>query len=500
MDDTIICETKVDSFLATTSVKPMISEKKRYTQKELQERGKELDKALDKPMPENFFESNIESNLSTSISKEEDEKMETEVETLKGAHYAKDMLEEIRICKKSDQALYDLAGLLYLLSYEKIYDSVSGAALFFRVLRNLEDSEIEIGYQGESLEEESRELYRKMDKIREKYSEVIPDIDSYLENVSASNIDEYLFKSHFIDKNGNSIRWYDQPYNLIESLIASDSIKWLKELLLSSLESERRLEILDEIITSNKINLEVLVDDSNYPDSVYPAVWDNEIYEENKKKSIDRINGLIKSWAEQRTIDNEYEMLRDMRLDNLKFLQISGMIDFVRDIRYTSEYGNVTVPAQICVRQDGIYYFDSFYDTESYKNLPDEIRQNTDKYLIHNIVAMSSKLEKLIQLKNFELTDRNVQEIISALGSCDEVYEWEFRKIYEAIEKKATTPKEYRKAQQIIKQIQDALDPEKLKEVRQALATRFFNMVDSLQEQVPGKMKIKDIPFQVKKN
>ena len=506
MDDAITCVTEADTFLATTKVKPMGSESRKYTQQELKKIGEELDKALERPMPENFFESNRENVLESSISKEGERKMEEDaktleskdaLETVRGAHYAKDMLEEIRVWKKNVQALYDLAGLLYILKYENMCNNISGAALFFRVLNNLQDPKITVGYSGESLVDKSCSLSKQMDQIRERYSEIIPDIDSYLKDVTAINIDEYLFNSCITDGTGNIIRWYDKPYNLVGSLIESHSIKWLKELLSSNIGSGYRFWMLDDIIKSNKVWLKELVDDNNYPDSVYHAFYDHETNEENKKKSNDRINDLIKSWAEQRTIDNKYEMVRDMRVDNLDFLQKSGMIDFVKDVTYCSNYGTLAVPAQIYARKDGIYYFGSFYDTESYKSF-NGIRQNTDKYLIHNIVRTGEELDRLIQLKNFKLTDENVQEIISALSCCDKVYEWELKKIYEAIEKKATTPKEYRKVKQIIKQIQDALDPEKLKEGRQALVTRLFNMGDSLNAQVPGKMKIKDIQFQVK--
>ena len=67
MDDTIACKTEADTFLASTPVKPMRVEKRKYTQKELEKQGEELDKALDNPMPENFFESGGENTLASSI-------------------------------------------------------------------------------------------------------------------------------------------------------------------------------------------------------------------------------------------------------------------------------------------------------------------------------------------------------------------------------------------------------------------------------------------------
>lgn len=475
MDEPITCETEVDTFLATTPVKPQGSEKRKYTEQELKEMGDKLDSALETPMPEGFFAPSSD------------------------AFFGPEINEKIGVWQKNAQALLDMAGLLYILKTGEA-GKVGGAALFVRVLKNLQDSEITVGYKGESLHKKNSELYKEIDAIAEQYSEVVPDVSIYFKNVRTLNIDEYLFNSYIIDEQGNAIRWYDEPYNLIDSLIASGSIKWMRELLLSDIKSGCRLVMLDEIIQSNKVKFWNLVDDSNCPDSVYPAVWDNEAYEENKKQSIDKMIDLIKMWAKKTVLTNDkkYKMLKDMSFENLKFLQTMGIIDFVQDITYTSEYGIVAVPVQIYARsRNGVYEFGSFYDTESYQKLPADIKQNSDRYLIHGVIE-ENEPDRLILQKNFPITDENVQEIISALSSqSDGVYEWQLKAVCDAIEKKSTTPKDYRKAKQYIKQIWDSLDPEKRKQQRQELVVRLFNMSESLQEQVPGKMKIKDISFQV---
>lgn len=475
MDEPITCETEADTFLATTPVKPQGSEKRKYTEQELKEMGDKLDSALETPMPEGFFAPSSD------------------------AFFGPEINEKIEVWQKNAQALLDIVGLLYILKTGGA-GTVGGDALFVRVLQNLQDSEITVGYKGESLHKKNGELYKEIDAIAEQYSEVVPDVSIYFKNVRSLNIDEYLFNSRMIDEQGNAIRWYDEPYNLIASLIASGSIKWMRELLLSNIDSECRLVMLDEIIKSNKVNFWDLVADSDYPDSVYPAAWDNEAYEENKKQSIDQMMDLIKMWAKKNVLtdDNKYEMLMNMKFENLKFLQTEGIIDFVRDITYTSEYGEVAVPVQIYARsRNGVYEFGPFYDTESYQKLPENIKQNTDRYLIHGVIE-ENEPDRLISRKNFPITDENVQAIISALSSLsDGVYEWQLKAVCNAIEKRATTPKEYRRVKQYIKQIWDSLDPSKLEQQRQELVVRLFNMHKSLEEQVPGKMKIKDIKFKV---
>ncbi len=502
MDKSITCNTEVDTFLATSFVKPMDTEKPRKTVKEMKKLGEELETALDAPMPDDFFDSakeevNIENSASTSLT--EDEKIKCELK------------EKIRVWEKNRQAFLDLAGLLCVLK-TNIGSGISGAALFFRVLNNLQDPEITVEYKGDSLLEEYNKLHKEINTMANQYSKVIPEVERYFEHVRSMDADGYLYDygSCFLDEDGNTIHWYRETYNLLESLIKAGQIKWIRELLSSNINSERRLAMLDDIIKNNEVSLNSLVEDSNWPDSIYPEVqvledrvWVLEDEESIKEEKINIINDLIKMWAKEMVPmdENKYQMVRDMKFENLKFLQENGIIDFVHDITYSSSYGTVAVPAQIyCKNRHGIYNFASFYDTESYQKLPQEIKQNTDRCLIDCIIGDNlSEIDRLIQRKNFPITDENVQEIIKALSSNqDAVYQWNINKICEEIEKKSKTPKEYRKAKQYTGQIRDALDPEKLEQQRQELVRRLMNMNESLQEQVPGKMKIKDIKFQVK--
>jgi len=409
-----------------------------------------------------------------------------------------ELKDKIRIWQKNEQALMDMSGLLYILR-TNISSGISGAALFFRVLNNLQDPEITIGYKGKSLYSELQRLNKEIDALATEYSEILSDANKYFKSIRSMNIDGYFYdyRSRLLDENENQIRWYENSYSLIESLIKADQIKWIRELLSSNISSNCRVVMLDEIIRSNAISLNALVADRNYPDSIYPAVWALADEEEEKKKLIETVNELFKMWV-QSTVkgDVEYEIVKALTMENLKFLQTNGWLDFVSDLTYNSRLGTVATPAQIyCKNKDGIYHFGTFYDTESYQKLSPEIKKRTDKFLIHHIVKYEcAEVDRLIGLKNFKVTDENIQEIILALSEY-QVCEWQIKKICDAIEKKATTPKEYRKFQQYIQKIRNALDPEELARQRQELVLRLRNMKESLEEQVPGKMKIKDIRF-----
>lgn len=447
---------------------------------------------MDKLTTSDLFDDDMTDSkiLLSSMSQDEKEKIEREIK------------ETIRIWEKNRQALFDLAGLLYILKTNK-YESITSASLFYRVLNNLEDPEITISYKGESLLKTNRELSSGVEQLSKQYSEVIPEAKDYFRKVRSKNIDGYLFNSYVVDNNGNNIHWYDKPYNLINSLISTNQIKWIKELLASNIKIPCRLEMLDRIIKSNKIMLENLVNENgDNPDSIYPEIWDRDDSEEIKSKMIDTINDLIKTWEKVKVLgeEDEYLIVRGMDKKNLAFFQKNNIIDFVKDLSYASEYGTLAVPAVISNKKDGIYYIGDFYDTESYQKLSPGIKHNTDRFLIHNIVENScSDIDILIKLKNFKITDENISEIIQTLSSSDyKPSDWLIDKICRAIEKKSQTPKEYRRAKQYTAQIRDSFDPQKLEQQRGELVLRLMNMNESLQEQVPGKMKIKNLNFKVK--
>lgn len=429
-------------------------------------------------------------NLPLSMSQEEKVKIKREIK------------EKIRIWEKNRQALFDLAGLLYILKTNK-NESVTSAGLFYRVLNNLEDPEITISYEGVSLLKTNRELSREIEQLAKQYSDVLPEVKKYFRKVRSKNIDGHLFNSYVVDENGNNTHWYDKPYNLIDSLISTNQIKWMKELLVSTIESNCRVEMLDRVIKSDKIDLNRLMNDENYfPDSIYPEIWDNDDYRDAKRNLKDIINELMFLWVYVKVFDDteENKIARRIVSNNLAFLQKNNIIDFVKELSYNTDYGIVAVPAAILMKKDGIYYIGDFYDTESYQKLSPRIRKNTDKFLIHNIIERScTDIDVLIKLKNFKVTDENIQEIIQALSNRhDNVPDWLIDKICRAIEKKPQTPKEYRKAKQYTAQIRDSFDSQKLEQQREELLLRLMNMNESLQEQVPGKKKIKDLHFRIK--
>ncbi|MDE5587079.1 MAG: hypothetical protein K2I72_01755, partial [Bacilli bacterium] len=376
---------------------------------------------------------------------------------------------------------------------------ISSAALFYRVLNNMKDPEIIVRWSGESLLDEYRKLHREIDVIAEQCPEAVSVENGYFKELRSMNIDGYMLESYITDEHGSLEKWYDQPYNLIVSLAASGKIKWIRELLTSDILTGK-LEMFDDFVKNTKIEFTSLVNESDYPDSIYPELHMIDDVEEKKKESIDKIKNLIKLWVGTTVTDKEiqYKLANEMSMENLEFVQKNGIVDFTRDLTYRSGFGDVAAPAHIYCRDNGKYYFGSFYDTESYRELSEEIRQNTDKFLIHNIIKTEChELDRLIKLQNFKVTDENVREIISAIISNYDEAQYHINRICEAIEKKATTPKEYRKAKQYTQQIRDALDPEKLEQQRQAFLTHLINMNENLQGKVPGGVKIKEIQFQL---
>lgn len=410
---------------------------------------------------------------------------------------------DIRVWRKNEQAFCDLAGLVYELKTKGCAD-ISSATLFYRVLNNLEDPEIWsdwIEYKGESLYKLYGRLLDRIYSLEKCYSEVSPESSTYFKKIRSKNIGKYLFDSRIVDKNRKLIHWYDAPYNVVTLL--KDNASWIRELLISKIPKETRIHMLDDIIKSDQVSLDSLVADSGYPDSVCPVVCrkiDDE--EEEKKESIKKVIELFSDWKKVtfRGKDDAYNMMKNMPVNNLAFLQRNGIVDFVKEVTYSSEYGKVGVPVQIFRRNpQNLPALIEFYGFESYQGLEKIIKQNTDKLLIHDLVEYSCHdLCEFMKSKDFKISDENVTELILALsGRKKDVCDWEMNLICDAIETKAQTPKEYRKFKQYTTQIRDCLNPEKLQRQRQEFVIRLRNMNESLQEQVPGKMKIKNIKFQI---
>ncbi len=409
---------------------------------------------------------------------------------------------DIRIWKKNEQAFCDLAGLVYELKRNDYEEDISTATLFYRVLNNLEDPEIWIDYKGDSLIKLFNNVINKIYNLEAEYSQIFPEsLSTLFKEIRSKNIDEYLFKSRLVDRDNNRIKWFDEPYNIVTLL--KYKISWIRELLISRIPKATRIQMLDDIIKSNEISLDDLVDDSNYPDSVYPVLYtkiDDDT--EAKKRTIEEVKQLFSDWAKEtiHSIDDIYNMMSKMQINKLAFLQRNDIINFAKVATYSSAYGTVGAPAQIFRRDpQNLSALIDFYEYESFQELDEKIRQNTDKLLINDLVNCSFyDLLGFMKSKSFQISDEIIDELISASSSKNRnLIDLEINQICETIERKAQTPKEYRKFKQYTSLIRNCLNPVKIEQQRKELVLRLKNMDESLQEQVPGKMALKNIKFRV---
>ncbi len=410
-----------------------------------------------------------------------------------------ELREKLRIWVKNRQALFELAGLIYELK-SKNHTKVSAAALYYRVKTNLEDPEVSIDYWGFSLLKEYSKLNTKIDEMAKQYSNIDPELIDCFKTIRSTNMDSYIFNSRIEKENGELIQWSDERYNLLELLANANKIGWIRDLLTSNIHIKTRINMLDTIIRESKIKIDTLVADNWYPDSVYPATFQVDDIKESKEGTIQEIEKLIKIWSVKTPIDNndKYHMIDSYSYRDLEYFQKKGIIDFIPNITYNSEFGTVAVPAKIYIRNNySINITCSLYDTESYKKLPEEIRKNTDKWLIHQMIKRDwTDLITFIYQRNLELDDEIISELCLALSNNRENLCGDpIGEICTAIEKRSKTPKEYRRNKRYAKQIRDAFDPKELEKQRQEFLLRLMNMNESLQEQVPGKKKIKDLTF-----
>lgn len=414
----------------------------------------------------------------------------------------------IKIWEKNRQALFDMAGLMFELRKSSTR-TITTASLFYRVLDNLQDEEIIINYKGKSLSEEYDKLYDLLKKKEKYYSEIAPELSKKFQSIRSRNMDSYLFNSsrYFESRNNNDkVSFHNSSYNLMQRLACNDEVKWIREVLISKIPKSVRLSMLNDITKyKSRFNyLDNLVSEESYlyPDSIYSAIGAFDDCYESKKKCNKEIMELFREWEKDYITETEkYKIVNEYPVCKIKFFQTKGIIDFTRDTIYKEEDGReVAVAAQIYVRNKNILSIKPFYDNESYQKLNKEIRENTDKFLIWHVAEeCESHLTDLIKLTNFAITDKNISEIITALSIRKEVAPVAIDGICKAVERKAKTPKEYKKALTYTKLIKESLDSNKLRTKRQELTLRLARLNDTLQETTPGKIKIKSIDFSSKK-
>lgn len=306
---------------------------------------------------------------------------------------------ELEIFQKNIDALFDMTGLIFTLRTKLSPDAVPATTLFRRVLKNLCDSEVKIGYKGGFLDH-----YLPMRAQAEHWGKV------YGKQLSRQ-IAAMIFECYDYP---NLAKGYDQPayqsYNLIKEFVQKNYFQGIQELLASDIPIEIRAQMLDDFFSYTGIYHENILSSRYCP----AVVWaEGQIYPEASEAHYDRIRLLLQYWKESKQYTNEISMLGRMIIENptfpaLNFFSEYDLIDFNKNCRFiATDYGEVGAPAAIYhYSQKNFGMMSTLYEMPSYSELPEEVKERTDLMLIHCLDR--NALLKFLGLSNFQLSEEKI--------------------------------------------------------------------------------------------
>ena len=167
----------------------------------------------------------------------------------------------------------------------------------------------------------------------------------------------------------------------------------------------------------------MITDNQVYQNSAFPACINlDENHNEQNKYLINEINSLIYVWKDfyfEKSRGELYSFVEEFPLDRVIFFQKNGILDFISILSYVDKnYQIVAFPAKIYAKTHSIHKVKQFYETNSYKDLDLKVKENTDRYLIWSLAEdYVYDLQHLVKLNNFEINEKNISEMITALST-----------------------------------------------------------------------------------
>lgn len=365
--------------------------------------------------------------------------------------------EQIRIFKKNEEAIYDMLALYQFLVNEGDIHSLIGTTLAEKVIKDLEDPDVDTSYKDSTV----KEFYDKTDiyPLLSKYRNVEECKELY------DSFNESYKKSYCFDNMYRNLPW-NEKFNLIVEIAKNSdfgSSEWAYEFLISDISLETRLEMFSDILSYGQF---IKIKD----------------FIKNEKTS--RLNRTSKEKIEEKrqelltvfNIEEASYVVRDFLNDLLKkrnFNMINSLQDSVFDFNgYLFAYNGYTEMHVDCVSTIGaiLWYSDErnldnfrkLYESDSYRNVSEEIRNNDDYVALHFLPLY--QIIKLIKLPNFKLTHEKLDLIIKKFkDTCLVIDDSRKEEVIDAIIHKVKDEEDYEQILEYAKYFSENVDFEKEK-------------------------------------
>lgn len=449
-------------------------------------------------------------------------KMEDKVKTKK----TKEELErEIEVYKKNNKALCDMMTLYgYCVIEDKVFDLGTYLTLD-AVIEDLEDEDVVVPFYGDSIDamfNKDREWNYKLyhEAIESGYFKDSDDEFIFREDYRTSRIYMY-FKNHL------KLEDMDSAFDFI-SYLCRYSVDSISELLCSNIRMSRKTVILARVLNyfvrhEYKSRFEYVLDTKGAGMDLSRTIYTDK---EKKiaellvafKKEMDRKpeqkNSLLNIILNKRRTAPYYP------IEWICYLQKNNIVDFM-SIRTKSYVKGQEKLTSICslLKPYHLENFKEFYELEDYQNIREEIRFNDDTYILENLDV--DDIAEFISLPNYQTNIHDIdiigKRVFDSQLDDEKIKQDLIDEIKYAIIHKAKNKKEYAVYCELVARFEKASDYasykkkkeeeekqeeikrerelKELKDARQNLFMRLYNMNESLQEQVPAKSVIKELVF-----
>ncbi len=408
--------------------------------------------------------------------------------------------EKIRNYEKNITVLCDMLTFYKSLDEEKV--SLESYTLLDKVIKDLEDNEVMVPFKANSIEE-------ILANYQEESSDLKQLCKSYGINIQIKeDFRLNLIKKYFIESLESKKR-----YNFLEKVYKT-SKNFINEFLTSNIPLSKKVNFLYDTI--------LLISKDGYGPSMLENLFDsnfnvgklNRTSSEIKEREIKILIESFFSYLNKNVMKKSelfLQLLKNQLWANewVFYLQKNNMVDFT-NLACQIKLFDQKVDCSVCsyLNLEDTTFLNFYNIKDYYSKVPKEIRDNDDLYILEKIDI--SDLATFIASKNFEIAENKIFKIAERvltyqkeLKECDWIL---IENIKQAIIKKASNSREYHQMNSYAKVFVQRSDyefyvQEEKEKNQQLLLARthlmllFHNLNESLQEQIPSRVRIKNILF-----
>ena len=302
----------------------------------------------------------------------------------------------INIYLKNKKVFYEILSLLQLLRSEKYIEKTIEINIIDSLIKDLEDENITVLYKDDKVMNLFSNIEKQYNNLLKKYKknkECIKVLEDYEER--------YKLKTAYTDF------WEEinQKYNIVQELLPK-SYYWVKEMLVSDINFDTRYEMFKDMmiesINTDPTNIiEILTHDDNLNRTLVI------IQEFRIKELLERYNydeSSRKKLLKELLTEENYKYIKMLNKNGIDLNNLYG--HFYNDMEVSTISKIFYETGEICI---------DLYEDPRYLNIPEEIRNNNDIYILKTIEL--ERINELIKLNNFIITEEKYDIILERLSN-----------------------------------------------------------------------------------